>query len=163
MKKKGVFTFLLLFMHLCFTYAQQIVTDSSLQPQQLIDNLTSGSCALASNASSSINGSVNNIQSYAFFNRGTSEFPLESGIVLSTGNVNSAGNTILSESLSDGNLDWETDPDIQAILGIDQTLNATSLEFDFTSVNNSLSLSMFLLQTNTNSNTHVIFKMFLRF
>ncbi len=126
-------------MHLCFTYAQQIVTDSSLQPQQLIDNLTSGSCALASNASSSINGSVNNIQSYAFFNRGTSEFPLESGIVLSTGNVNSAGNTILSESLSDGNLDWETDPDIQAILGIDQTLNATSLEFDFTSVNNSLS------------------------
>ena len=126
-------------MHLCFTYAQQITTDSSLQPQQLIENLTSGSCAAATNASSSINGSVNNIQSFGFFNRGTSDFPLESGIVLSTGNVNSAGNTLISESLSDGNLDWETDPDIQDILGIDQTLNATSLEFDFTSVNNSLS------------------------
>ena len=139
MKKKGTFTFLLLFMHLCFTYAQQITTDSSLQPQQLIENLTSGSCAAATNASSSINGIVNNIQSFGFFNRGTSDFPLESGIVLSTGNVNSAGNTLISESLSDGNLDWETDPDIQTILGIDQTLNATSLEFDFTSVNNSLS------------------------
>ncbi|EDP71924.1 hypothetical protein FBALC1_12522 [Flavobacteriales bacterium ALC-1] len=139
MKKKSTITFLLFFMHLCYTYAQQVITDSSLQPQELIDNLTSGSCAAASNATSLINGSVNNIPSYAFFNRGTSDFPLENGIVLSTGNVNSAGNTLMPESLSDGTLDWETDPDILSVLNIDQTLNATSLEFDFTSINNSLS------------------------
>ncbi len=123
---------------MCFSYAQQIVTDSSLQPQQLIDNLTDGSCVIASNANSAINGSVNGIPSYALFDRGTSDFPLESGIILSTGNVNSSGNNIIAESLSDGNLDWDTDPDIEAILGISQTLNATSLEFDFTSINNSV-------------------------
>jgi len=138
MKKKSTFTFLLLLVHLCFSYAQQIVTDSSLQPQQLIDNLTSGSCTSATNAFSSINGSINNIPSYGFFSRGTSEFPLENGIVLSTGNVNSSGNTLIAESLSDGDLEWNTDPDIETILGLDQTLNATSLEFDFTSVNTTI-------------------------
>ncbi|MBC3847261.1 T9SS type B sorting domain-containing protein [Winogradskyella echinorum] len=139
MKRKSSYTLLLFFMHLCFTYAQQIVTDSSLQPQELIDNLTNGSCAAATNATSLINGSVNNIPSYGFFERGTSDFPLENGIILSTGNVNSAGNTLLPQSLSDGNLEWETDSDILSVLNIDQTLNATSLEFDFTSINNSLS------------------------
>ena len=138
MKKKSTFTFLLLFTHICIIYAQQIVTDSSLQPQQLIDNLTDGSCVIASNANSSINGRVNGLPSYGLFNRGTSDFPLESGIILSTGNVNSSGNTVITESLSEGNLDWETDPNIEAVLGITQTLNATSLEFDFTSINNSV-------------------------
>ena len=125
-------------MHICFSYAQQIVTDSSLQPQQLIDNLTDGSCVIASNADSTTNGNVNGIPSYGFFNRGTSNFPLENGIILSTGNVNSSGNNIIAESLSDGDLDWDTDPDIETVLGITQTLNATSLEFDFTSINNSV-------------------------
>jgi len=125
-------------MQLCYAFAQQIVTDSSLQPQELIDNLTNGSCVIATNANSNINGTVNNIPSYGLFNRGTSEFPLENGIVLSTGNVNASGNALIAESLSDGTLDWDTDPDIEDILGIPQTLNATSLEFDFTTINNSV-------------------------
>ena len=124
-------------MQLCYAFAQQIVTDSSLQPQELKDNLTNGSCVIATNANSNINGTVNNIPSYGLFNRGTSEFPLENGIVLSTGNVNASGNALIAESLSDGTLDWDTDPDIEDILGIPQTLNATSLEFDFTTINNS--------------------------
>eukprot|EP00549_Striatella_unipunctata_P024938 CAMPEP_0118676778 /NCGR_PEP_ID=MMETSP0800-20121206/2241_1 /TAXON_ID=210618 ORGANISM="Striatella unipunctata, Strain CCMP2910" /NCGR_SAMPLE_ID=MMETSP0800 /ASSEMBLY_ACC=CAM_ASM_000638 /LENGTH=122 /DNA_ID=CAMNT_0006572339 /DNA_START=201 /DNA_END=565 /DNA_ORIENTATION=+ len=57
-------------------------------------------------------------------------------MVLSTGNVNAAGNGLIPQSLSDGELDWTTDSDIENVLGIDQTLNATSIEFDFISANN---------------------------
>ncbi|WP_299123982.1 choice-of-anchor L domain-containing protein [uncultured Winogradskyella sp.] len=136
MNKKNVFLFFFLFVHIYILCAQQIITDNTLQPNQLIENLIGGDCATVSNISSSINGNVNNIISYGAFDRGTSNFPIQNGIILSTGRVSSAGNTYNSQNLSDGEITWETDSDIQDILGIDQTLNATSIEFDFSSVNN---------------------------
>ena len=136
MNKKSSYTLLFLFVQICFVYAQQLTTDNSLQPNQLIQNLVGDNCAAASNVSSQINGSINNIVSFGSFDRGTSNFPLQSGIVLSTGNVTSAGNTFIGEDLSDGEIDWTTDADVLDVLGIDQTLNATSIEFDFVSANN---------------------------
>ncbi|MBC3847260.1 T9SS type B sorting domain-containing protein [Winogradskyella echinorum] len=136
MKKKNIYLFLFFCAYMCFTYAQQISTDNSQQPNQLIQNLVGDNCASASNITSSINGSVNNIMSYGSFDKGASNFPLDSGIVLSTGNVTSVGNDVISENLSDGEIDWGTDPDVENILGISQTLNATSIEFDFVSANN---------------------------
>ncbi len=136
MKKKNIHIFLFLLAHVCFTYAQQVTTDNSQQPNELIQNLVGDNCATASNVSSSINGSVNNIISYGAFDRGSSNFPLQNGIVLSTGNVTSVGNTFIGDNLSEGEIDWTTDSDIQDILGINQTLNATSIEFDFVSANN---------------------------
>ncbi|WP_439151954.1 choice-of-anchor L domain-containing protein [Winogradskyella sp.] len=136
MKKKSIYIFLFFLVHIIYLDAQQIVTDNSLQPQQLIENLIGDNCVEASNITSSINGEVNNIVSYGLFNRGTSNFPLANGLVLSTGNVTSAGNGLIPQSLSDGELDWTTDQDILNVLGIDQTLNATSVEFDFISANN---------------------------
>ena len=136
MKKKSKYLFLLLCMPILFVHAQQIVTDNTQQPNELIQNLVGSDCATVSNVSSSINGSINNIISYGAFDKGTSNFPLNNGIILSTGSVSSAGNTISSQNLSEGEIDWVTDSDIQDILGIDQTLNATSIEFDFSSVNN---------------------------
>jgi gliding motility-associated-like protein len=116
-------------------YAQQITTDNTQQPNALIQSLVGNNCATVSNIASSINGNVNNIISYGSFSRSTSNFPFENGLILSTGSVTSAGNTFLSENLNDGENDWVTDPDIMNILGIDQTLNATSIEFDFSSAN----------------------------
>ncbi len=123
-------------MSICCTYAQQILTDNSLTPQQLIQNIVGGDCATASNISSPVNGNINNIVSYGSFNKGTSDFPLENGIILSTGSVNSAGNTFIGDNLSEGDLNWQTDQDIFDLLGIDQTLNATSITFDLVSANN---------------------------
>jgi gliding motility-associated-like protein len=139
MKKKSIYLFLLLFMHISYTYAQQIVTDNTQQPNALIQDLIGTNCATASNVSSAINGNSNNIISYGAFNSGTSNFPLQSGLVLSTGNVTSAGNALNTQDLSEGNIDWATDADIETILEIGQTLNATSIEFDFESVNNFVS------------------------
>lgn len=139
MKKKSLHLFLFLFTHLYFIYAQQITTANNQQPNELIQNLVGDNCATASNVTSVINGNINNIISYGSFDRGTSNFPLQSGLVLSTGNVSSAGNAFNGQDLSEGEIDWTTDTDIQDILGIDQTLNATSIEFDFVSANNFVS------------------------
>lgn len=139
MKKKNILVFLCLLVCACFAFAQQVNTDNSFTPQQLIQNLISNDCATVNNVSSSVNGNVNNIISYGSFNSGTSNFPLEGGIVLSTGRVTSAGNTLTGENLNEGEINWTTDNDIENILGIDQTLNATSIEFDFASANNFVS------------------------
>ncbi|MDB9720695.1 T9SS type B sorting domain-containing protein [Winogradskyella sp.] len=138
MKKKRIYTFLFFFVHLLFVNAQQIVTDNTLQTNQLIQNLVGNNCVTASNITSPINGSINNIISYGTFNRGTSNFPLQSGIILSTGNITSAGNNFIGNDLNEGEINWETDPDVLDILGIDQTLNATSITYDFVSINNSV-------------------------
>jgi gliding motility-associated-like protein len=139
MKKKSIYLFLLLFVHIPYIYAQQIVTDNTQQPNELIQSLIGTNCASASNVSSAINGDSNNIISYGSFSSATSNFPLQSGLILSTGSVSSAGNTLNTENLNEGNIDWTTDADIESILGISQTLNATSIEFDFESVNNFVS------------------------
>ena len=141
MKKKSFLTLLCLGMHIYLLYAQQITTDSSQQPEQLIQGLVGDNCASVSNISSQINGNVNNIVSYGSFDSGSSNFPLQNGVILSTGNVTRAGNSFIGDDLSDGDIDWGTDPDILNVLGIDQTLNATSIEFDFVTANNSLVFS----------------------
>ena len=136
MKKKSIFILLFLFTHVHFIYAQLLNTDSSLQTQELIQGLVGSDCATITNVTSSVNGSVNNIDSYGTFDRAGSSFPFDNGLVLSTGDIYASGNNIIAEDLSDGEIDWGTDPDIMDVLGIDQTLNATSIEFDFVSANN---------------------------
>lgn len=139
MKKKSIYLFLFLFTHIYYTYAQQIITDNTLQPNELIQNLIGTNCASASNVLSTTNGDIDGIISYGAFDAEISNFPLQSGIILSTGDVTSSGNNSIDEDLSSGSINWTTDSDILDILGIDQTLNATSIEFDFVSANNFIS------------------------
>jgi len=136
MIRNRTFTLLLFLLFVNFLFSQQIVTDNTLTPQQLIQNLVGDNCATVNSISSPYNGSVNNIISYGNFDRGSSSFPLESGIVLSTGNITNAGNSVVTDNLNDGNINWETDPDVLNVLGIDQTLNATSIQFNFSTANN---------------------------
>ncbi len=135
MKKKSTLLFFALFLYL-FSYAQQITTDNAQQPNTLIQNLVGSDCITVDNIASPINGQSNAIVSYGTFYKDNSNFPLQSGLILSTGRVNSAGNTVISEDLNEGQIDWGTDPDLLDVVGIDQTLNATTIEFDFSSPNN---------------------------
>ncbi|WP_179320616.1 T9SS type B sorting domain-containing protein [Winogradskyella helgolandensis] len=141
MKKKSTLLFLILFVQIYFSYAQQITTTNTEQPNELIQNLVGSDCVTVSNVSSPINGSINNVISYGTFDKSTSNFPLNNGILLSTGRVSSAGNSFNAQNLNDGNIDWLTDPDILNVLGIDQTLNATTIEFDFSSANSFVSFN----------------------
>ena len=124
--------------------AQQISINNSVSPQQLIeDNLIQG-CVEVSNIVSNTNGSVNGLTSYGYFERSSSNFPFENGIMLSTGNAISAGNTTNTNTLNDGTSSWGTDSDLENALGISNTVNATSIEFDFISISNQIQFNYIL-------------------
>ncbi|MCF7561778.1 T9SS type B sorting domain-containing protein [Sabulilitoribacter multivorans] len=117
-------------------FSQQISVDDSVGLQSLIlDNLVDG-CVDITNISSSVNGNSHGFTSYAYFERAGSNFPFENGIVLSTGGAASGGNAVRTPTLSEGSSAWGTDPDLEAALGVTNTVNATSIEFDFVSISN---------------------------
>ncbi|MDD7884985.1 T9SS type B sorting domain-containing protein [Flavivirga sp. 57AJ16] len=119
-----------------FMFAQQISVDSSVGLQQLIeDNLVDG-CVDISNITSSVNGNAHGLPSYGYFERAGSNFPFENGIMLSTGSAASGGNGLITPTLSESSTTWGTDPDLETALGITNTLNATSIEFDIVSISN---------------------------
>jgi gliding motility-associated-like protein len=126
------------------SFAQVISVDNTQTEQQLISNHLVEGCVDVSNISSSVNGQVNGFSSFGYFERDLSNFPFENGIVLSTGNANSAGNTINTNELHDGSSSWGTDADLETALGIVDTENATSIEFDFVSVSNLIQFNYIL-------------------
>lgn len=120
---------------LCLTTsAQQISIDNTISEQDLIENNFVFGCVETSNIQSQYNGQGDGISSFGYFERAGSNFPFENGIMLSTGNAVSGGNTQNNNILNEGSSSWTTDPDLETALGITGTLNATSIEFDFISV-----------------------------
>ena len=127
-----------------YLFSQQITVDDSVSLQSLIqDNLVNG-CVDISNINSIVNGTANSLSSYAHFERGNSNFPFERGIMLSTGGAASGGNSIITPTLSEGSNTWGTDPDLETALGITNTVNATSVEFDFVSISNQFQFNYLL-------------------
>jgi len=124
--------------------SQQIVTDNSQSLEQLIQNTLGQNCVEVSNISSTVNGSINGFSSFGYFEKGASNFPFENGIALTTGNINSAGNFINTNSLNEGDNTWGTDIDLENALGISETSNATSIQFNFVSVANQIEFNYIL-------------------
>ena len=114
-------------------FSQQISVNNTVPLDQLIeDNFVDG-CVNITNISSSVNGIPFGLPSYGYFERDGSNFPFQNGIMLSTGNAASAGNGVITPTLSEGSTIWGTDPDLEAALVTNNTLNATSIEFDIIS------------------------------
>ena len=126
------------------TFAQQINVNDSFTAQQLIENNLVQGCVEVSNINSTINGQVDGFQSFGYFEKASSNFPFENGIILSTGQATSAGNTVNTSALNEGSDSWATDPDLETALGINNTLNATSIEFDFISTSSTISFNYIL-------------------
>ena len=124
--------------------AQQISVDNTLSVQQLVENTLAQECVEISNISSTVNGSAVGIGSFGFFERASSNFPFENGMILSTGSANSAGNGVNNDVLNEGETAWGTDTDLESTLGISNTTNATSIEFDFISISNTLQINYIL-------------------
>ena len=124
--------------------AQQININNAYTAQQLVENSLVVGCVETSNISSQVNGSANGFNSFAYFESGISNFPFQTGIMLSTGNPMSGGNVQNNETLNEGDENWLTDPDLEEALGISGTLNATSIEFNFTSITNKLEFNYIL-------------------
>ncbi|WP_179333120.1 T9SS type B sorting domain-containing protein [Winogradskyella costae] len=126
------------------SFSQQVTVDNSVSPQDLIQNTLIQGCVEVSNINSLSNGSSIGIGSFGYFERSSSNFPFENGIVLTTGNASSAGNDLNNAILNDGDATWLTDSDLESALGISGTVNATSIEFDFISISNQIQFNYIL-------------------
>ncbi len=137
-----------LFITLCIicrlSYGQQITVDNTISAQDLIENTLIQGCVEVSNINSPSNGNSIGLGSFGYFERGASNFPFENGIVLTTGDASAAGNGQNDTILNDGNNNWTTDTDLETALGITETLNATSIEFNFTSISNQIQFNYIL-------------------
>ncbi|WP_445454418.1 choice-of-anchor L domain-containing protein [Flavobacterium sp. 25HG05S-40] len=131
----------LLLVLLCSTAsAQYIATDDIRTPLQLIEDvLINSGCASVTNVSVSGGNFVTGESSWGYFNANGSSFPFSEGIILSTGKINNAigPNDFVSDDGS--GMGWTGDSDLNSALGINNSLNATVLEFDFTPLGNQIS------------------------
>nr|WP_294933865.1 T9SS type B sorting domain-containing protein [uncultured Flavobacterium sp.] len=119
--------------------AQYITIDNSKTPEQLIrDLIPANSCVQATNITISGWDFGGGEKSYASFDSNTSGFPLEKGLVITTGKATSAigPNSFL---LSEGPSSWPGDNDLEQAIGENNTINATAVEFDFIAVTNTMS------------------------
>jgi gliding motility-associated-like protein len=123
---------------ICFpnlTFSQYIEVQDNFTAQQLVEDvLINSPCANVSNFSAS---GWDQFPSYGYFSAGTSTFPFEDGVLLTTGRAISAigpNNSLLSE----GTTSWLGDIDLEQAIGESNTINATVLEFDFLPIANKI-------------------------
>jgi len=118
-----------------------VYTTEQLVNQVLIDN----PCLEVSNVTSITGTNFGSVNGIGYFQNSNPNFPLSSGIVLSTGNVaNIPGPN--DSSVTDGTTLWLGDDDLnqtvyQAGGGPHESVNATILEFDFMASNEFMSFN----------------------
>lgn len=126
------------------SFAQLITTTTTLPVDQLVQQALGNDCVEISNVNSSINGTVDGLNSFGSFTQGGSSFPFSNGFFLSTGDGNRIGNTLINTDLSDGTTAWTGDNDLENFTGITNTVNATVIEFDLISSSNRISFNYLL-------------------
>jgi len=129
-------TFLVVCFYTNLVSSQYIEVQDNFMAQQLVEDvLINSPCANVSNFSVS---GWDEFPSYGYFSSGSSDFPFENGVLLTTGKALSAigpNNSLLSE----GSTSWLGDLDLEQAIGESNTINATVLEFDFLPIANKIS------------------------
>ncbi|WP_396158563.1 choice-of-anchor L domain-containing protein, partial [Flavobacterium sp.] len=114
------------------------VSSTNYTVPQLVNNvLINSSCVSATNITWRTGTNFGSSNGIGYFQNSNPNFPMQSGVILSTGNIlNAPGpNTSL---LNEGSTTWPGDPSLEATLaasGINMvSKNASVLEFDFTPI-----------------------------
>lgn len=120
-------------------FAQFVTVDDAYTAQQLVQNvLVNSPCANVSDIRVTGDTFSAGEQSYGYFNSGGGAFPFADGVILSTARAKRAegpNNSLIDE----GNTSWTGDSELEQALQINNTVNATSLEFDFTPLTSQIS------------------------
>lgn len=122
-----------------FGYSQAISVNTTAHTvPQLVNNvLINSPCVSATNITWSTGTNFGSSNGIGFFQNNNPNFPMRSGVILCTGNVQNAAGPNTS-MLNDGNTSWPGDTSLEATLaqsGIQMnSVNATVLEFDFTPI-----------------------------
>ncbi|CAM3526824.1 hypothetical protein FSS13T_20370 [Flavobacterium saliperosum S13] len=121
--------------------AQTISVDNSKTPTQLVQELfAGGSCVVPTNITITGYDFGGGEKSFASFDSNGSGFPLQKGLLISTGRASSAIGPN-SSLLSEGPSSWPGDNDLEMAINENNTINATIVEFDFVAVTNYMSFN----------------------
>lgn len=132
--------FILITLSFTVSFSQNITVNETFTPQQLIENiLVNSGCVSVSNFSASGGNFGTGELSYGYFNANGSVFPFQEGILLTTGKLNSAIGPNSNFSDDGNNSGWAGDADLNTALGLSNTFNASTLEFDFVPNANTIS------------------------
>ena len=125
---------------ICFfgiiAHAQYLNLSSDYTDEQLINDIFIGqinsSCITVDNISIKGWNFDDGDKSYGYFEKGSLAFPIDKGIVLTTGKLQSVKGPNLG-ILSDSDSNWRGDMDLENALRESNSTDATILEFDFVS------------------------------
>ncbi|MCH7784898.1 MAG: choice-of-anchor L domain-containing protein, partial [Bacteroidetes bacterium] len=135
-----------------FGYSQFITVNESLTVQELVEDILINSpCAVTSNYSSITGTDFGEGNGIASFDANGSNFPYQTGIILSSGFVSSAPgpNLILN---SDGGFGWPGDADLEANTTATNTNNASYIQFDFVPFVTQISFNFLFASEEYNQN-----------
>lgn len=122
---------------ICFSQPISVSTTSHSIPQLVNNVLINSPCVNATNITWRTGTNFGSSNGIGYFQNSNPNFPMQSGVILSTGNaLNAPGPN--NSMLNDGNASWTGDSSLEATLaaaGIPMSSsNATVLEFDFTPI-----------------------------
>jgi gliding motility-associated-like protein len=135
--KKIICVFSLLFSVICFSQSITVNTSTYSIPQLVNTVLINSPCDITSNIHAVTGTNFGSTNGIGYFENTNPNFPMQSGVILSTGNVLNAPGPNTS-MLSDGSPTWPGDSQLESMLaqsGVNMnSVNATILEFDFTPI-----------------------------
>lgn len=138
MKNSILYLFILPLVFIGNTFGQQIYVDNTYTVNELVEDVfLNGTCTEVSNIQVSGFTFPDGTNSWGYFNKNQSNFPLDEGIVLTTGKLSSAPGPNPS-ILSEGPSNWIGDQDLEFHVNINNTYNATYIEFDFVPTANTI-------------------------
>lgn len=107
-------------------FSQSITTQSGIPVSTLVQDTLINGCIQAFNVTAN-NGA------YGYFKKGNSQFPFQSGIIMSTGAISAAQGPNTSVSMSGASPNSGSDPDLAALVSasLSNIKDACIIEFDF--------------------------------
>ena len=126
--------------------AQYISVNTSYNKDQLVQKLigTNNTCISVSNVSISGYNSGGTL-SYGYINSSGSNFEINEGILLTSGNADNSHGSFSGIQSFGNNSGWLGDQDLEIAAQISNTTNATILEFDFVPNTNKISFDYMFL------------------
>lgn len=157
---KRIFHILVLF---CATagFSQAITVDTNTYtvPQLVSEILINSPCLQTTNISWSTGSNFGSSNGIGYFESTNPNFPIQKGVILSTGNVSDAAgpNTTIQNG---GNASWPGDTDLENTMAAAgnpfSSINATVLEFDFVPISTNFSFD-FLFASEEYANFQCLF------
>ena len=142
---KFIETIIFFFIICCTTsivFAQNITVDDTKSATDLVGILTNNSpCVSVSAETAKGDLFTAGKNSYGYFNNAGGNFPFSEGIILNTWSATNAVGPYVAGDGGGGSVTWSGDNDLNNALNLTKSINATSLEFDFTPLTNFISFN----------------------